>query len=223
MKNICWLILFSLFAGSVNAQSFFTSVKVYKYSNDTVYAEVVASIRSFSDVCHQIEVLGTEMTGSGTSKSLKLYYHSPNATGGGIPMDCVVTDTLEIAPVTGAVKSIDLHLYTVVPVTPNTGDTTNENSTAIIFLPLDVSRPQKYEDGIVVYPNPCNDIIFIMGVKRDTRIEIFDIAGKRIYSIAEKSTQDVINISSLVPGVYVIKFVEASGSYQTHKFIKPRI
>lgn len=220
MKKVFCLLLFPVFAGSANAQSIFTSVKAYKYSNDTVYAEVVASIRSFSDVCHQIEVLGTEMTGSGTSKSLKLYYHSPNATGGGIPMDCVVTDTIKIAPVTGAVKSIDLHLYTVVPVTPNTGDTTNENSTAIIFLPLDVSRPQKYEDGIVVYPNPGNDIIFIKGVKRDTRIEIFDIAGKRIYSIAEKSTQDVINISSLVPGVYFIKFVEVSGRHKMIKILK---
>lgn len=220
MKKIFCLLLFPVFTGSVNAQSFFTSVKTYKYSNDTVYAEIVSSIRSFSDVCYKIEILGTEMTGSGTSKSLKLYYHSPNSTGGGIPMDCVVTDTIKIAPITGSVKSIDLHLYTVVPVAPNIGDTTNENSSAIFFLPLDVIQPGSYEDDILVYPNPADNAVYIKNIKAGTKIEIFNIAGTRIYSGVESSTQGKVSVSSLIPGIYFIRFVEVSGKHRMIKILK---
>lgn len=220
MKKVFCLLFFLLFAGSANAQSFFTSVKAYKYSNDTVYAEVVASIRSFSDVCHQIEVLGTEMTGSGTSKSLQVYYHSPNATSGGIPMDCVVTDTIKIAPITSSVKSIELHLYTVVPVTPNTGDTTNENSSVIFFLPLDVIQPGSNEDDILVYPNPADNTVYVKNIKTGTKIEIFDITGTRIYSGVESSTQGNVSVSSLIPGIYFIRFVEVSGKHRMIKILK---
>ena len=62
-----------------------------------------------------------------------------------------------------------------------------------------------------VYPNPCEDILFIdLGVNSNfTFIEIFDISGRSIYfvetKITEKNHKHSVDISGLKNGIYFLK------------------
>ena len=70
-----------------------------------------------------------------------------------------------------------------------------------------VSMSQKSEQ-LNFYPNPVsNGKIFISSSTTSNRlIEIYDVLGKSVFSVHSSSKE--INISSLLPGVYIIKLKE---------------
>lgn len=75
--------------------------------------------------------------------------------------------------------------------------------------------------SIGIYPNPAEDFIYIYGISTElTWLQLTDYTGKITRLNAEKvSNAYKINISSLVPGVYVIHVTEKNRT-QTKKFIK---
>jgi len=80
-----------------------------------------------------------------------------------------------------------------------------------------VTAKLKFDDQLVVYPNPVNEKLVVEGNYLD-EIEISNIYGENInYSRFNgiSSNQVIINVSDLIPGVY---FVQTSSSIST--FIK---
>ncbi len=80
------------------------------------------------------------------------------------------------------------------------------------------------EDGnlatINFYPNPVNDILYISGIEKQLKIEVFDIAG-RILKTVETSAYDIeINLSDLNSGIYFLRLASANGEVVTKKVVK---
>lgn len=72
-----------------------------------------------------------------------------------------------------------------------------------------------------IYPNPSKSKLNINLAQNtnDTKIEVFDILGKRIHSQILTSMQSSINASRWNPGVYLVKITNKTGT-QTKRFVK---
>ncbi|WP_318641357.1 T9SS type A sorting domain-containing protein [Flavobacterium ardleyense] len=73
-------------------------------------------------------------------------------------------------------------------------------------------------DGLSFYPNPAtNGKIFIASKSNTAKeIAIYDVLGKKVFQTLSSAKE--INISSLTPGVYIIKIKE-DDSTATRKLI----
>ena len=70
-----------------------------------------------------------------------------------------------------------------------------------------------------VYPNPTKNILYIKSANEIKSIEIFDLAGRKILSVAAKQKETEINLQKLNSGVYILKTYTSSG-LETFKIIK---
>lgn len=79
-------------------------------------------------------------------------------------------------------------------------------------------KTQESIDGLNIYPNPVSTgRIYITSKSAENKdVEIFDVLGKRILQASLSSKE--LNISSLTPGVYIIKIKEGEAS-ATRKLI----
>jgi len=73
-------------------------------------------------------------------------------------------------------------------------------------------------EGLTFYPNPATSGKIYITTKNneDKQITIFDVLGKKVLQTALSSRE--LNISSLSPGVYIIKIEEGDAS-ATRKLI----
>ncbi|PLX05777.1 MAG: hypothetical protein C0596_18975 [Marinilabiliales bacterium] len=71
----------------------------------------------------------------------------------------------------------------------------------------------------IVYPNPAHDYIYIENIENNkTQIEVYNSTGQKII---EASNMQKIDISSLTPGLYVVK-IKTTGSYFNSKSIRSK-
>lgn len=73
------------------------------------------------------------------------------------------------------------------------------------------------DSRIGVYPNPAHSVLYIKGTDQNSIISITDLGGKIIMN--EKDVSNIIDISSLRNGIYMIK-VSNNGKTQRIKFVK---
>ena len=71
---------------------------------------------------------------------------------------------------------------------------------------------------ITLYPNPTHDNIYIKGVDNGS-IEIFNITGKKVYSLAHYQINQPLSVAHLNKGMYIIK-IYGPRSNKTLRFIK---
>ncbi len=76
----------------------------------------------------------------------------------------------------------------------------------------DIVNTQK---NVLLYPNPSNDFLFLLGVKQETQYKIFNSLGSNIKS-GFLYDDKKIDIKKMIPGLYFLKF----GNENTIKFIK---
>ena len=69
----------------------------------------------------------------------------------------------------------------------------------------------------MVYPNPANNELNIIGKDEINRVEIFDLLGKSL--LIQNKAISKIDIQFLTPGFYLIQ-VNSSSKQQQIKFIK---
>lgn len=72
---------------------------------------------------------------------------------------------------------------------------------------------------LLVYPNPCYNEIQIKGTIAGKRIEIFNLAGKKMISKQTNHTTTRLNLSTLATGLYLLKVNTSKGS-ETFKIYK---
>ncbi|MEN8250231.1 MAG: T9SS type A sorting domain-containing protein [Bacteroidota bacterium] len=76
-----------------------------------------------------------------------------------------------------------------------------------------------YESVIAVYPNPANNVINIRANREEIKgIRMLDLNGKVVLEL-ERFNQNLINISNLKKGVYLLK-INVNGIVETKKIIK---
>jgi hypothetical protein len=72
---------------------------------------------------------------------------------------------------------------------------------------------------LVAYPNP-NSGSFVVKLEHPTNVEIVNLLGEKVYrAVFEKSGEQTIEATHLVPGVYILKATGTEGSGQV-KFIR---
>ena len=77
--------------------------------------------------------------------------------------------------------------------------------------PVDFNNPRKEEiSGFKLYPNPAfNDVVYITTEKNARKeVTVYDVFGEIV--ITERILNTSLNISRLVPGVYVLQVTEES-------------
>ena len=80
---------------------------------------------------------------------------------------------------------------------------------------------QSIENGISVYPNPANENITInLNNSKADKLEISDITGKIVFSSNAIKVNQILNISHLKQGIYILKLIENENIIFTEKFIK---
>lgn len=73
------------------------------------------------------------------------------------------------------------------------------------------SELQKRENNFQFHPNPAGDQLFLSG-QAGTQIQIMDISGRQQVSTALDSTQQVLDISTLPSGSYIIRYSDGRQS-----------
>lgn len=71
------------------------------------------------------------------------------------------------------------------------------------------------EEGWRVWPNPASDMLHIDCLPQDSRVEIYDITGRKVM----EARSNTVNIQSLANGSYVLRITTESG-VGTEKLIK---
>ena len=74
--------------------------------------------------------------------------------------------------------------------------------------------------GFSYYPNPVNDILFVEAEEEIERVEIYDLAGKRIISQTAGAKDVQLNTSELESGSYLVKAFSDDNELGMYKFTK---
>lgn len=70
--------------------------------------------------------------------------------------------------------------------------------------------------AISVYPNPAKDKLFILGLPKPSKVSIYNVLGKLVFS---KTTSNEVDLRGLQSGVYIVKIMNQQKE-TTRKFIK---
>jgi hypothetical protein len=87
-----------------------------------------------------------------------------------------------------------------------------------------VSSPDRdVEAGFKIFPNPATDIISLSGldIRKETKVEVYNMIGKLQHQrFLASGVEPSINISSLSPGIYMLKVYRDGKSIMTRTFNK---
>ena len=74
---------------------------------------------------------------------------------------------------------------------------------------------------VIIYPNPATNTITIQTSNSNyNKLKIFDLTGRVELSKEINSINKVVNISNLVAGTHLIKFITKNGAEEVQKFVK---
>jgi hypothetical protein len=76
------------------------------------------------------------------------------------------------------------------------------------------------ENGLVVYPNPASNVVFLEGEENILSVAVYDITGKLVDSLEGKSGNRLeVSMTGYTPGYYSFQVRTASG-ISTERVIK---
>lgn len=75
-------------------------------------------------------------------------------------------------------------------------------------------------ERVKIYPNPATDVIYIDGLESGSRIELYDIVGRKAHMIITAKENEVLNMSYLPSGNYIIQLTDKEGKRMTGKVTK---
>jgi surface protein len=70
--------------------------------------------------------------------------------------------------------------------------------------------------AIAVYPNPAKDKLFILGLSKPSKVSIYNVLGKLVFS---ETTSSEVDLEGLQSGVYIVK-IRDQQKETTRKFVK---
>ncbi|MBP6456937.1 MAG: T9SS type A sorting domain-containing protein, partial [Chitinophagaceae bacterium] len=77
-----------------------------------------------------------------------------------------------------------------------------------------------FTSDLKIYPNPVNSILNVQATQRITKIEIFDVFGKKLKTIIDDSTLIHLKMDSYAKGIYFLKIYSEEMSFIVEKVIK---
>ena len=76
-----------------------------------------------------------------------------------------------------------------------------------------------HNNQITLYPNPAKNYIQLQGINDNTQVSIFDLNGRVLQSVPY-SKNEIIDVSKLSNGTYILKVQEANKTIESKKLIK---
>ena len=67
------------------------------------------------------------------------------------------------------------------------------------------------DEDLIIYPNPFNYLVNIASVTMISDVEIFDLTGKKVYSVTLSKKQAEIDLSHLNTGIYIARVFNEEG------------
>ena len=84
-----------------------------------------------------------------------------------------------------------------------------------------IEEVEQNENSLFVYPNPANESLTLLTAFDESfNWYILDLSGKEVSRGISKQKSTKIDLSSIVPGVYLIQIQTASGLQEIQKFVK---
>jgi hypothetical protein len=71
-----------------------------------------------------------------------------------------------------------------------------------------------------VYPNPVNETLFIEGIDKGTRIQLFDVLGREVFNSLSTRQQETITTQQLPAGNYILQLSYPDGTRDNVKMVK---
>jgi hypothetical protein len=77
-------------------------------------------------------------------------------------------------------------------------------------------------DQISVFPNPASEFVVIKSDYnlQDAIISLFDLNGKRVLNFKNSNNNNLVDISMLSAGEYVLRIISSDGSIYSTKILK---
>lgn len=101
---------------------------------------------------------------------------------------------------------------------------TNASGQIVAFY-LDLSKIQlsanestKHNNMISIYPNPVKDVLYIKGMNKIDRVEIYNMVGQKVKT--DSAGESRIDVSSLSKGDYILQIFVKGETSQSFKFIR---
>ncbi len=74
------------------------------------------------------------------------------------------------------------------------------------YTPIDFENDERNE--VSVYPNPTSDMVFIDGIAKDARIQLYDLKGLELRVNTSFGCITIVDVSSLTNGLYLLKIYD---------------
>jgi hypothetical protein len=78
------------------------------------------------------------------------------------------------------------------------------------------------ENGLMIYPNPARDFIYLNGLFLIKQISIIDMTGQVVYSDNNSSKDYTLDISTLAQGLYLLKILSSEGVIHHRRIVISR-
>jgi hypothetical protein len=122
----------------------------------------------------------------------------------------VVTDATDVTSAAEAERT------TTIEVTAEDGVT---KLTYTVVFSVSTTSVNDLTIGNLIYPNPASSRLYINHDVKIERVEIYNITGSRVLSL-NNFTSDVIDISDLNAGLYIISVVDVNNNNIVRRFVK---
>lgn len=92
----------------------------------------------------------------------------------------------------------------------------NDDVTVEVVMEMIVSVDDPETLAPMIYPNPASERLFVEAGKEVSRLRILNLSGQVVYEVHNPDQHHEINVSGLIPGVYLIE-VSAEEGIRTQK------
>lgn len=79
---------------------------------------------------------------------------------------------------------------------------------------LSNSNAQVIKTNVVVYPNPAKDTLHVEGIMPEATVQLFSVFGVKMVDIIAAADNAVLDVSSLMSGIYILKVQQQSGNFE---------
>ena len=76
------------------------------------------------------------------------------------------------------------------------------------------------DEEMRIYPNPVKDLLHLDNLKQVKRINLYNLTGKTILYKNNPNSNEILDLSHLNQGIYIIIFDFVDGNQLTRKIIK---
>jgi len=170
----------------------------------TVPAPTASFTASSKSICKGQNVTYTNQSAGGTSNLWTF--------AGGSPATSTIANPVVSYSVPG--------VYSITLTVSNASGSTSSVKQVTVNACTGISEHANALD-VVLYPNPCNGILFIRGqIDQETTVELSDLSGKVVLrKLLSDENYSEIDLQSLSAGIYFVK-VQSQGQFTATKLIK---